>query len=76
MWLLQFIGVKAGEPLVPEDLRYISFAVMMASTIFFSTMVGVFLGEWKGTGLKTKAMLVAGTVVLIASFCAISLGSK
>ena len=76
MWLLQFIGVKAGEPLVPPDLRYISFAVMMASTIFFSTMVGVILGEWKGTGLKTKAMLCAGTVVLIASFCAISLGSK
>ena len=76
MWLLQFIGVKAGEPLVPADLRYISFAVMMASTIFFSTMVGVILGEWKGTGIKTKAMLVAGTVVLIASFCAISLGSK
>jgi hypothetical protein len=49
---------------------------MMASTIFFSTMVGVFLGEWKGTGVKTKAMLVAGTVVLIASFIAISLGSK
>ena len=74
--LLQFIGVKAGEPLVPPEMRYISFAVMMASTIFFSTLVGVFLGEWKGTSARTKSLLVLGTVVLIASFCAISLGSK
>ena len=76
LWLLQFIGVKAGEPLVPADMRYISFAVMMASTIFFSTIAGVMLGEWKGTGAKTKSLLVLGTLVLIASFCAISLGSK
>ena len=76
LWLLQFIGVKAGEPLVPPEMRYISFAVMMASTIFFSTLVGVFLGEWKGTSAKTKGLLVLGTLILIASFCAISLGSK
>lgn len=76
LWLLQFIGVKAGEPLVPPEMRYISFAVMMASTIFFSTLAGVLLGEWKGTGAKTKGLLVLGTLVLIVSFVAISLGSK
>ena len=76
LWLLQFIGVKAGEPLVPPEMRYISFAVMMASTIFFSTLAGVMLGEWKGTGAKTRSLLVVGTLVLIASFVAISLGSK
>ncbi|MBO5751958.1 MAG: rhamnose/proton symporter RhaT [Kiritimatiellae bacterium] len=76
LWLLQFIGVKAGEPLVPAEMRYISFAVMMASTIFFSTLAGVMLGEWKGTGIKTKSLLILGTAVLIASFVMISLGSK
>ena len=76
LWLLQFIGVKAGEPLVAPEVRYISFAVMMASTIFFSTLAGVLLGEWKGTGAKTKGLLALGTLVLIASFCAISIGSK
>jgi len=76
LWLLQFIGVKAGEPLVPPEMRYISFAVMMASTIFFSTLAGVLLGEWKGTGTRTRTLLVVGTLVLIASFVAISLGSK
>ena len=76
LWLLQFIGVKAGEPLVPPEMRYISFAVMMASTIFFSTIVGVVTGEWKGTSAKTRACLTLGTLILVASFCAISLGSK
>ena len=76
LWLMQFIGVKAGEPLLPQGARYISFAVMMASTIFFSTLAGVLLGEWKGTGSRTKGFLVLGTIVLIVSFAMISLNAK
>ena len=75
LWVLQFVCTKAGEPKM-GDLKYISFAVMMASTIFFSTLIGVFLGEWKGTGTKTKGLLAVGTLIMIASFCAISIGSK
>ena len=75
MWVMQFVCTKAGEPLM-GDLKYISFAVMMASTIFFSTIVGVVSGEWKGTSAKTRGCLVLGTLILVASFCAISLGSK
>ena len=75
LWVMQFVCTKAGEPLMGE-MKYISFAVMMASTIFFSTAVGVFTGEWKGTGAKTKALLALGTLVLIASFCVISIGSR
>ena len=75
IWVFQFVCQKAGEPLM-GDLKYISFAIVMASTILFSTAIGVFTGEWKGTGVKTKAMLAAGTLVLLASFTAISLGSR
>lgn len=75
IWVMQFVCTKAGEPLM-GDLKYISFAVMMASTIFFSTLIGVFLGEWKGVGARTKAFLALGTVIMVASFCVISLGSK
>lgn len=75
LWVLQFVCTKAGEPLMGE-LKYISFAVMMASTILFSTIIGVFLGEWKGVGKVTKSCLVLGTLIMIAGFCAISLGSK
>ena len=75
IWVFQFVCTKAGEPLM-GDLKYISFAVMMASTIFFSTIVGVITGEWKGTSAKTRACLALGTVILVISFCAISIGSK
>ena len=75
LWVMQFVCTKAGEPLM-GDLKYISFAVMMASTIFFSTIVGITTGEWKGTGAKTRGCLALGTIILVVSFCAISLGSK
>ena len=66
---------ESGEPLMGE-LKYISFAIVMASTILFSTVIGVLTGEWKGTGAKTRACLTLGTLILVISFCAISLGSK
>jgi len=75
LWVLQFVCTKAGEPLM-GDLKYISFAVMMASTILFSTIFGIFLGEWKGTGAKTRGCLALGTLIMIVGFVAISLGSK
>ena len=75
IWVMQFVCTKFGEPLMGE-LKYISFAVMMASTIFFSTFIGILMGEWKGTGTRTKRNLALGIIILVASFCAISLGSK
>jgi len=75
MWVLQFVCTKAGEPLMGE-LKYISFAVMMASTILFSALIGVALGEWKGTGARTKCCLAFGMAILLLSFAAISLGSR
>lgn len=75
IWVMQFVCTKAGEPLM-GDLKYISFAVMMASTIFFSTIIGILTGEWKGTSAKTRCCLALGTAILVLSFCAISLGSK
>ena len=75
IWVFQFVCQKAGEPLM-GDLKYISFAVVMASTIFFSTLIGVVLGEWKGVSGRTKAYLALGTLIMVASFCVISFGSK
>ena len=75
MWVMQFVCTKAGEPLMGE-LKYISFAVMMASTILFSTIIGAITGEWQGTSGKTQGCLALGLAILIVSFCAISLGSK
>jgi len=75
IWVLQYSCQKAGEPLM-GDMKYIGFAVLMASTILFSTIIAVVTGEWKGTSAKTRGMLAIGTLVLIVAFTAISLGSK
>lgn len=66
IWACQFACQKVGEPAM-GDIRYISFAVVMGSCVLFSSLLGVFLGEWKGTGAKTRLALVAGLVVLAAS---------
>ena len=73
--VMQFVLQKAGEPLM-GDFRYISFAVLMSSAVFFSTILGVFLGEWKGTSVRTKALLAGGIVILAIGFTVMALGGR
>ena len=73
--VMQFVMQKVGEPLMGE-MRYISFGVLMASAIFFSTLVGSLLGEWRGTSRRTRTVLALGISVLLVSFLLFSLGSR
>jgi len=71
----QFVLQKAGEPLM-GDFRYVSFAVLMASAVFFSSILGVFLGEWKGTSWRTKGLLALGVLVLALGFTTMAWAGK
>jgi len=73
VWGMSATMMKVGEPLM-GNMRYISFAVVMSSTVFFSTVFGICSGEWKGTSRMTKLVLVVGIFVLLAAFSAISIG--
>lgn len=66
IWAMQFACQKIGEPAMGE-MSYISFAVVMGSCVLFSSLLGLLLGEWKGTGRKTRFVLAAGLMVLAAS---------
>jgi L-rhamnose-H+ transport protein len=66
IWCAQFICFKTGEPKMGST-SYIGWAVLMASQILFSQLLGLMLGEWKGTGKKTMRLLIAGLALLIAS---------
>jgi L-rhamnose-H+ transport protein len=66
VWCCQFICFKTGEPQMGAT-SYIGWAVLMASAIFFSQIVGVISGEWKGTSKRTIGLLVVGLVLLMAS---------
>jgi L-rhamnose-H+ transport protein len=66
IWCAQFVCFKTGEPQMGRT-SYIGWAVLMAASILFSQLLGILLGEWKGTGKKTRGLLAAGLVLLIAS---------
>jgi L-rhamnose-H+ transport protein len=75
IWAMQFVCQKVGEPAM-GDIAYIGFAIVMGSAIFFSSLVGILLGEWKGVGSRTKLWLGLGVATLLVSFCVISYGNK
>ena len=66
IWCAQFICFKTGEPRMGAT-SYIGWAVLMAASILFSQLLGIALGEWKGTGTKTRGLLAAGLLLLIGS---------
>lgn len=73
--VMQFVFQKAGEPMM-GDFRYISFAVLMSSAVFFSAILGVALGEWKGTSCRTRVLLASGIVVLAFGFAVMAAGGR
>ncbi|MEI7901957.1 MAG: L-rhamnose/proton symporter RhaT [bacterium] len=75
IWAMQFVCQKVGEPAMGE-MAYIGFAIVMGSAIFFSSLAGLILGEWKGVGQRTKLLLGMGVVTLLVSFGVISYGNK
>jgi L-rhamnose-H+ transport protein len=66
IWTCQFIAFKTGEPKM-GNLGYVGWAVLMASQIMFSGILGLILGEWKGTSSRTRSLLFAGLAVLLGS---------
>jgi L-rhamnose-H+ transport protein len=66
LWCSQFICFKTGEPRMGER-AYIGWAVLMASMILFSTILGILRREWSGTSGRTRGLLVLGLLLLLAS---------
>jgi L-rhamnose-H+ transport protein len=66
IWTCQFIAFKTGEPAM-GSLSYVGWAVLMGSTIMFSGILGLMLGEWKGTSGRTQRFLYSGLVLLLVS---------
>ena len=66
IWACQFAFLKIGEPLC-GDMAYVGFAILMGASVLFSSLLGIFLGEWRGTGPKTKGFLAVGLALLAVS---------
>ena len=66
IWCCQFIAFKTGGAAM-GSMDYIGWAVLMASSILFSSLIGVVGGEWKGTSGRTRGLLVLGLLLLLVS---------
>lgn len=55
--------------------RFSSWTLHMASIIIFSTLWGIALKEWNGTGRRTKLMVALSLFVLVASTVVVGYGN-
>ena len=73
-WYLQFFFYSMGETRMGA-YKFSSWTMHMASIIIFSTLWGIGLGEWRGTGKRTRSLVLAGLLVLIGSTVVVGYGN-
>jgi L-rhamnose-H+ transport protein len=67
MWYLQFFFYAWGAANIPEHLSYVNWMLHMSGYVLFGGIVGLALGEWAGVSSRSKRLLWAGIVVIIAA---------
>jgi L-rhamnose-H+ transport protein len=72
LWYCQFFLYGMGQTKLDEKYAFASWAILMAFIIVFAGIIGLFIGEWKGTSKLTKAVLWLGILVLASSTFVIS----
>jgi L-rhamnose-H+ transport protein len=74
IWYLQFFFYQIGESKM-GDFKFSSWTMHMASIIIFSSLWGLALGEWKGSGSKARRLLYAGLATLVVSTIIVGVGN-
>jgi L-rhamnose-H+ transport protein len=73
-WYMQFFFYTMGETQMGR-FKFSSWTLHMASIIIFSTLWGIALKEWNGTGGKTKMLVVCSLLVLLGSTMIVGYGN-
>lgn len=74
LWYFQYFFYSMGQTRMGK-YEFSSWTLHMASIIIFSTLWGLSLREWKGTGKRTHRMLYLGLVLLVASTLLVGYGN-
>lgn len=74
IWYFQFFFYTMGETQMGR-YRFSSWTLHMGSIMIFGTLWGLALREWQGTGFRTKALLAASIVTLVASTVVVGYGN-
>lgn len=73
-WYFQFFFYTMGETQMGA-YKFSSWTLHMASIIIFSTLWGIALHEWRGTGPRTKALVALSLLVLVGSTVIVGYGN-
>src|SRR5438046_5524281 len=73
-WYFQFFFYSMGETQMGR-YKFSSWTLHMASIIIFSTLWGIALKEWNGTGPRTKWMVALSLFVLVTSTAVVGYGN-
>src|SRR3954464_5948392 len=73
-WYFQFFFYTMGETQMGK-YGFSSWTLHMASIIIFSTLWGIALKEWKGTGTRTKSLVFLSLLVLVGSTVIVGYGN-
>ena len=73
-WYLQFFFYTMGETQMGR-YKFSSWTLHMASIIIFSTLWGIALKEWNGTGPRTKFLVACSLLVLVGSTMIVGYGN-
>jgi L-rhamnose-H+ transport protein len=74
IWYFQFFFYSMGQTKMGK-YDFSSWTLHMASIIIFATLWGIFLKEWKGTSVRTKALVACGLFLLISSTVIVGYGN-
>lgn len=66
-WYFQFFFYGIGTTFLGKEYEFASWSIHMAFIIAFSNFWGIIFREWEGTSGRTKALVWAGILTLIAS---------
>jgi len=73
-WYFQFFFYTMGETQMGR-FKFSSWTLHMASIIIFSTLWGIALKEWKGTGVRTRWLVAFSLLVLVGSTVVVGYGN-
>jgi len=73
-WYMQFFFYTMGETQMGR-YKFSSWTLHMASIMIFSTLWGIALKEWKGTGARTRLLVASSLMVLVTSTIVVGYGN-
>ncbi|MEP7258418.1 MAG: L-rhamnose/proton symporter RhaT, partial [Flavitalea sp.] len=71
---MEFMFYGMGTTMMGKN-DFVSFSIHLAFVIVFSTMWGLILHEWKGSGKQTMRLIFAGIFILMLSTVIMGLGN-